>query len=444
MSKKDRRRITVIEHLLEEKINIKDAAKLLELSERQIIRLKKEAKTNGSLSLVHKNRNRKPHNALSQKIVSSICSIYKTELSNCNFSHARDILAEEKGIDISVSTLTRYLHKQGIKSPKKKKRPQKHRSRNPREKEGELVQMDASKHDWLSNGSYLHLHGCIDDATGKVLGLYFAKEETSDAYFEVMLQMNKSEGLPLELYTDARTIFAYNSIKKAKLTIEEQLAGVPEKQPQFARALKELGIIHTIAGSPQAKGRNERLWGTLQDRLVNDMQRKGIDTVEKANEFLKTYIHKHNKKFAFKPASDKKVYLPRKSLFDMRLIFAKHEYRKLDSGLSFKYMGEKYRIPSTQGGKKIPLSAKSTVIVLTSKHLGLRVLCDDMLISPEKLITPRKVSVTQDTEKDNREAIKEKEKEVKPKSKSPWHQHNYMFYSKAKLDDIFADKLERF
>ena len=105
-----------------------------------------------------------------------------------------------------------------------------------------------------------------------------------------MYQMNQDGHLPREIYTDGRTVFVYDSKKKKKLTIAEELAGKEEKRPNFARALKELNILLIIAGSPQAKGGIERLWETLQDRLSKDMQRKGIISMEQANEFIKQYI----------------------------------------------------------------------------------------------------------------------------------------------------------
>jgi hypothetical protein len=144
--------------------------------------------------------------------------------------------------------------------------------------------MDASKFDWLNNGSYLHLHGAVDDATGRVLALHFAKEETFEGYCELMFQMNQDGHLPREFYTDGRTVFVYDTKKKSALNIGEELEGKIQKQPQFARALQQLNILLIIATSPQAKGGIERLWGTLQDRLAKDMQRKGICSVEEANE----------------------------------------------------------------------------------------------------------------------------------------------------------------
>jgi hypothetical protein len=180
-----------------------------------------------------------------------------------------------------------------------------------------MAQMDASSFDWLGNGSYLHLHGAIDDATGRILALHFDKEETLEGYCELMFQMNRDGHLPREIYTDARTVFVYDSKKKKKLTLEEELAGKLEKQPNFARALKELNILHIVARSAQAKGGIERLWQTLQDRLTKDMKRNGICTVEQANEFLKKYIPYYNRKFAVQASNPEKAYLPKRDMFEL-------------------------------------------------------------------------------------------------------------------------------
>lgn len=254
MSKQEARKITIIEELLAGRFTNKQAAQLLDLSVRQIQRMKAEASKNGVMSILHKNRGRRAANALDPEVAEAISRIYQTELNGYNFCHATDVLAEDKGIFVSVSTVSRYLKANGIRSPKSKRRPKKHRSRKARECEGEMVQMDASSFDWLNNGSYLHLHGAIDDATGRILALHFEKEETFDGYCELMFQMNQDGHLPREIYTDARTVFVYDSKKKEKLTLEEELAGKLEKQPNFARALKELNILHIVAHSPQAKG----------------------------------------------------------------------------------------------------------------------------------------------------------------------------------------------
>lgn len=436
MSKKEARKITIIEELLAGRFTNHQAAELLDLSVRQVQRMKKEASNNGVMSILHKNRGRKPANALDPEVASMICHIYETELKGYNFCHATDVLTEENGLFASVSTVSRYLKANGILSPKAKRRPKKHRSRDSREREGELVQMDASKFDWLSNGSYLHLHGAIDDATGRILALHFEKEETFEGYCELMFQMNHDGHLPREIYTDGRTVFTYDSKNKKKLSIAEELAGKVEKQPHFARALKELNILLIIAKSPQAKGGIERLWETLQDRLVKDMKRKGITNTQQANEFLKHYIPYYNRKFAVQAANPEKAYLPKVDSFQIQLIFSKQVTRKLDSGLSFSFEGQKYCLPLYVNSKKIPASHHDTITVATSKHIGMQVLFKGFVIKPKLLKTQPKESIIQMTPQPKSQSKQPSLPQCKPKTKSPWFGYTKMFYSKSKLSSL--------
>jgi len=436
MSKEEARKITIIEELLAGRFTNRQAAELLDLSVRQVQRMKKEASTNGVLSILHKNRGRKPANAIDPEVASAICHIYETELNGYNFCHATDVLAEENGIFVSVSTVSRYLKAKGIRSPKAKRRPKKHRSRNAREREGELVLMDASSFDWLCNGSYLHLHGAIDDATGRILALHFEKEETFEGYCELIFQMNRDGHLPREIYTDGRSIFAYDSKKKKKLSIAEELAGKTEKQPHFARALKELNILLIIAKSAQAKGGIERLWETLQDRLVKDMKRKGITTTEQANEFLKHYIPYYNRKFAVQAAKPEKAYLPKVDLAQIQLIFSKQVTRKLDSGLSFSFEGQKYRLPVYVNSKRVPASPHDTITVAISKHIGIQVLLKGFVIKPEPLKTQPKESIVQMPPQLKSQCKQPLQLQCKPKNKSPWFNYTEMFYSKSKLSSF--------
>ena len=446
MSKKEARKITIIEELLIKRFTNTQAAELLDLSVRQTQRLKAEAAANGVISVLHKNRGRKPANALSPEITEEICRIYQTELPGYNFCHATDVLAEEKNIFVSTSTVSRYLKKNGICSPKAKRRPKKHRSRDAREHEGEMAQMDASKFDWLSDGSYLHLHGAVDDATGRVLALHFEKEETFEGYCELMFQMNRDGHLPKEIYTDGRTVFAYDSKKKKKLTLEEELLGKAEKQPHFARALRELNILLIIAKSAQAKGCIERLWETLQDRLSKDMQRKGISSVEQANEFLKKYIPYYNRKFAVLASNPEKVYLPKQDMFAMKLIFSKLKLRKLDSGLSFSFEGNKYRMPFYTSGQKVFASPRDIITVATSKHIGIQVLFKDLVIEPEQLITQTKICDSQIPDEKSLSKTEQPAKPQKPQNhNSPWYGYSKIFYSKRKRGgDIIAAQLSPF
>jgi transposase len=443
MSKQEARKVTIIEELLANRFTNKQAAELLDLSIRQVQRMKAEASTNGVMSILHKNRGRKPDNALDPEVAEAICRIYQTELPGYNFCHAADVLAEDKGIFVSVSTVSRYLMAKGIRSPKAKRRPKKHRSRDARECEGEMIQMDASSFDWLGNGSYLHLHGAVDDATGRILALHFEKEETFEGYCELMFQMNQNNHLPREIYADGRTVFAYDSKKKKKLTLEEELAGIMEKQPNFARALKELNILLIIAKSAQAKGGIERLWETLQDRLPKDMKRKGISTIEQANKFLKQYIPYYNRKFAVQAANPDKAYLPKQDMSVLQLIFAKHETRKLDSGLTFSFQGQKYRLPIQVANKKVPASPHDTITVATSKHIGIQVLHKGFVLKPELLKTQPRESIVQMPQQDNPSKSLPVQPQNRPKSRSPWFGYNKMVCSKNRRGDISAVELSK-
>jgi transposase len=441
MSKKEARKVTIIEELLAGRFTNKQAAELLELSVRQVQRMKAAASTNGVMSILHKNRGRKPANSLDPEVAETICRIYQTELPGYNFCHATDVFAEDKDIFVSVSTVSRYLKADGIRSPKAKRRPKKHRSRDAREREGEMIQMDASSFDWLGNGSYLHLHGAVDDATGRILALNFEKEETFEGYCELMFQMNKDGHLPREIYTDGRTVFVYDSKKKKKLTIAEELAGKLEKQPHFARALRELNILLIIARSAQAKGGIERLWGTLQDRLTKDMKRKGISSIEQANDFLKQYIPYYNRKFAVQAARPEKAYLTKHDMSALQLIFAKHKTRKLDSGLSFSFEGQKYRLPLYVDKQKVPASPHDTVTVATSKRIGIQVLFKGLVLTPELLKTQPKESIVQIDRQDNSLNSLPAQLQPKPKNTSPWFGHNKLFCSKISRGDISAAQL---
>jgi transposase InsO family protein len=440
MSTQEARKITIIEELLKGRFNNNQASQLLNLSVRQTQRLKKEAARNGVYGILHKRRGQKPTNSLDPVIAEKIVNIYKTELSGYNFCHATDVLADEKYIFVSVSTVYRYLKASGISSPKAKRRPKKHRSRDARPCEGELAQMDASKFDWLSNGSYLQLHGAIDDATGRVLALHFEREETHDAYCELMFSMNRDDHLPKEIYTDSRSIFNYDSKKKSRISFEEELTGICQSQPNFARAMSELGILLIIARSPQAKGSIERLWGTLQDRLPKDMTRLGITSIEQANTFLKSYIPYYNRKFTVQAASPEKAYLPKCDPARLQTILAMQEKRKLDSGLAFSFYGNKYTLPILNSGIKMPASPHDIVTVAASPHIGLQVIFKGLVMKPVLLKTQPKDSLLQLKSTCNTYKLSSTAAAAASAS-SPWRTYSKYFYSKTNRGDIFPEQL---
>lgn len=270
---------------------------MLGVSERQCYRIKARVKKQGVKGVVHGNRGRPCKHKVAEKEVKRIVELAKGKYRGFNDHHLTEKLEEEEKIKFSREKVRRILRSHGISSPRKK-RPPKHRSRRVRrEAEGMMIQVDGSPHDWLEGrGPRLSLIGGIDDATSKVPAAFFEEQETSAAYFGLFLEMGKTHGLPLSVYADRHAIFWTDR----EPTVNEQLAG---KRPttEVGRGLEELSVTLIPAGSPQAKGRIERLWGTFQDRLVSELRLAGAKTKEQAQAVLERFLPDYNRKFS-KPA----------------------------------------------------------------------------------------------------------------------------------------------
>ena len=172
-----------------------------------------------------------------------------------------------------------------------------------------MLQADGTPFDWFGSGEKYSLHGFIDDATGKVTGLYMCKNECLLGYLEVLRQTLENYGIPISLYPDKYSVFFPPKKVNDHITIEEQLNGREKGITQFGRIVEDLGITMFAASSPQAKGRIERLWETLQSRLVTEFRINKITSIEQANKFLITYIVKYNSQFAIKPQNKQNMFL---------------------------------------------------------------------------------------------------------------------------------------
>ena len=365
MTAKEMARVKVAERLIEGEMTVKGAAEVLGLSTRQIIRIKKKVRLNGPGATVHGNRSRKPANATKDIVKDLVVELKRKKYSGANFSHFAELLAEREDIIISQPTVHRILRSAGIASPKRKKKIRAHRYRKRLDCPGIMVQLDASPYRWLG-GEDLNLHGAIDDATGKVLGLYLCRQETLKGYFEVTRQMIKGPGIPISTYSDKHTIFFS---PKDKLTIEDQLEGKREPYTQFSQAMDALGVRMIPAGSPQAKGRIERLWGTLQDRLTQEFILNGIKDIGSANKFMAAYIKKFNRRFSVVPKGEPVFRKPGKGTC-LDHILCRKIPRKLDGGSAFSYGGKYYQLLS--GGKPATTIPRSGISVLTSSRIGIK------------------------------------------------------------------------
>ncbi len=300
LNKKEQKRLMVLNQIVAGKIKSKEAAEISGLSLRHIRRLLAAYRMEGAAALAHGNRGRKPHHTLDSELRDKIIELGQTKYSGINHLHFTELLDEREGMVLSRSTIRRVLLGAGIKSPRKR-RPPKHRSRRERyPQKGMLLQIDGSDHDWLEGrGPRLTLLGAIDDATGEVPFALFREEEDSQGYFLLLKHIVESHGIPMALYHDKHGIF--ERLPKDKESIEEELEGkrIPT---QFGRLMQELNITSISASSPQAKGRIERLWGTLQGRLVVELRLAGASTIQEANKVLWDILPRHNSRFTVPPS----------------------------------------------------------------------------------------------------------------------------------------------
>jgi hypothetical protein len=221
--------------------------------------------------------------------------LLQTTYAGFNDVHLTEKLRELHALPISRATVRRV--RQALEIPAQRpRRPPQHRSRRPRaEAVGRLVQLDGSPFAWLEDrGPTSSLLGAIDDASGQIVALWFRPHEDLHGYTVLLHHLCRTHGLPVTLYGDRLNVFVRND---AHWTLDEQLAGA-QSPTHFGRMLGELGIGYIAAGSPQAKGRIERLWATLQDRLVKELRLQGIATLDAANAFLPLFIADYNRRFA--------------------------------------------------------------------------------------------------------------------------------------------------
>ena len=297
MNSREKLKAHVVSCMLEGKMTVKEGAERLGISERQTKRLKKRGKENGVTSMLHRNCGRQPKHTLPPEKKQEILEIKsRPSYENVNFTHFKELLEREEGITISYFALRKLLLESGIKSSKsKRKRKIKHPRRQRKEHAGEMLQIDGSYHQWFKGDKeYYTIHGSIDDATGKITGLYMCKNECMEGYMQIMRQTIKTHGVPRSLYADGLSIF----FSTKEPTLEEQLSGKTANKTQFANMMNSLGTHMIHARSSQAKGRIERIWGTLQGRIETEFAIRDITTQEEANAFFPELMKMLNAKFS--------------------------------------------------------------------------------------------------------------------------------------------------
>jgi transposase len=298
MSRKEARRPGLVQLAVAGKITTAEGARALAMSLRQFRRLKARYRAEGVRGLVHRRRGHPSGRGLDGERRARVVELVRTTYRDFNDCHCTEKLQAVEGLSVSRSTVRRLRRGLGL-LPKRRRRPRQHRARRPRRPAlGSLVLVDGSAFDWLGTGTPWLLLGAIDDATSTVLALHFRPAEDLHGYLTLLGQLAARHGLPVTLYGDRLGVFVRND---AHWTLEEELQGA-QHPTQFGQVLRDLGIGYLAAHSPQAKGRIERLWATLQDRLVAELRLHGIQTLAAAEAFLPAYLVAHNRAFAQPPA----------------------------------------------------------------------------------------------------------------------------------------------
>ena len=322
LSQRELQKLKVIENAVEGRITVAEASTLLGLSPRPVKRLKRRDQA-GTVDWVrHGNRGRKQPWRLAEAARARIVQLAKEKYVGFNDSHLTEKLAEVEDIAVSRETVRRLLRAAGVKSPQKRRPPKYRSGRERKARMGMMVLTDASREDWLEGrGPLLTLIGYQDDATSRILAARFQWEhEGTLGYLRQLRAMVERYGVPLSLYRDQHGTFQRND---KNWTPEEELAG-RQSPTQFGRVLEELGIESIRALSPQGKGRIERMWKTLQDRLRSELRLVGASTLEQANAVLEGFIEDYNRRFTvaakeavsdFRPLSKK---LNRDRLFSLK------------------------------------------------------------------------------------------------------------------------------
>src|SRR5262245_48250476 len=306
MSRKEAPRPGLVRAALIGQITNRQGAQALGVTVRHFQRLKQRLRAAGVRGLVHRGRGRpSPRRAEAQR--QQVGQLMRTTYAGFNDCHLTEKLREREGLAVSREFVRRVRVALGL-AAQRPRRPPQHRQRRAREAAvGALVQIDGSMFAWLeARGPQLTLLGAIDDATSQILALTFRPHEDLHGYTELLRQVLTTHGVPVALYGDRLNVFVRND---RHWSLDEQLRGAQEPT-HFGRMLQDLGIGFVEAQSPQAKGRIERLWGTLQDRLVSELRLPGIATLEAATAFLPAFIADHNRRFAQPPATPRAVWRP--------------------------------------------------------------------------------------------------------------------------------------
>ena len=339
MKPREIKRLHLIHQALEQKISQKQAAEIAELSARQMRRLMKRVETEGDRGILHRRRGKPSNRRIADKTKQKVLALFEKHYADYGPTLASEKLHERHQIQVHAETLRLWLCQARLPYKQRKARP--HRQwRQRRSCFGEMVQLDGSHHAWLEErGPKLVLMGYIDDATNTVEARFYDHEGTVPA-LDSFRRWVQRYGIPCSVYLDKHT--TYRSPQTP--TVEEQLQGREHSQSQFQRAMSELGVEVIHAHSPAAKGRIERLFQTLQDRLVKELRLAKASTLAEANQFLESYLPLYNQRFGVEAAQPTDLHRRAPARLDLDTVLCLKTQRRLNADSTVQHEGQVYLV----------------------------------------------------------------------------------------------------
>ncbi|WP_407122640.1 ISNCY family transposase [Bradyrhizobium sp. STM 3561] len=328
MSDKEFSRLNILMEVQAGRLRVSEAATVLQLQRRQVFRLLRSLREHGAASLASKRRGKPSNNRLPAPVRELTMSLVKARYADFGPTLAVEKLREVHDCRVSRETLRQWVIEEGLWIDRKRRLPSVHQPRHRRERTGELIQVDGSRHYWFENrGPECSLIAYIDDGASRIMHAAFVPSESTLDYLRETRTYVERHGRPIAFYSDKHAIFRVNN--------REAEGG--DGMTQFGRALHELNIDIICANSPQAKGRVERSFGTLQDRLVKELRLAGIATIELGNEFLPGFLASYNARFGKVAKSDQDAHRPAADLTPLSDVFAWKEERTVTGNLTVQY-----------------------------------------------------------------------------------------------------------
>ena len=356
MSKHELSRTQVIRQLDEGHIQHRQAAEQLHLSVRQVKRLLKKYRRLGEPGLLSQKRGRPSHHQLDPQTKQDALALLRTRYADFGPTFAHEKLTEVHHVDLGRETVRGLMIQANLWHPRRAHLPVIHPLRERRAQLGELVQIDGSPFAWFEDRApACTLLVFIDDATGRLVELFFTAAESTFSYFEAAEHYFKRSGKPLAFYSDKLGVFRINQ--------PNAVAGTG--LTQFGRAMEQLAIEVICANTPQAKGRVERANQTLQDRLPKEMRLRSISTMTDGNAYLSEFITDFNRRFAVAPRQPEDAHRPLLPKDNLARILTVQETRVLSKNLTVQYHNAIYQIQTSRPTYAL---RKATVIVCEDRH----------------------------------------------------------------------------